>query len=113
MIVQALGTARHKEQDRGRRNRWLVPNLKGTSQRNRCKGRTFHSDEKEQMSVQILAYLHKTAIALLSLELKSRHHCHQEREGKKQGRDTGGNWGEGTQKKRKEKKPGIKRLTEK
>lgn len=65
------------------------------------------------MSVQILANLHKTAIALLSLELERWQHCYWEREGRKPGRDVGGNGREGTQKKKKKKKPGIKRLIEK
>lgn len=39
------------------------------------------------MSVQILAYLRNVAVTLLSLELESKHHCHQERDGRRQGRD--------------------------
>lgn len=39
------------------------------------------------MSVQILSFLHKSAMVLLSLELESGHHCKQERDCERQGRD--------------------------
>lgn len=59
-----------------------MPNLKDTSQRNRREKRTFHSEKKERMSVQILAYLCNVAVTLLNLKTEHRHHCHQERHGR-------------------------------
>lgn len=64
-----------------------MPNLKDTSQRNRREKRTFHSEKKERMSVQILAYLCNVAVTLLNLKTEHRHHCHQERHGRWQGTD--------------------------
>lgn len=64
-----------------------MPNLKDTSQRNRWEERTFHSEKKERMSVQILAYLCNVAVTLLNLKIEDRHHCHQERDGRRQGAD--------------------------
>lgn len=62
------------------------------------------------MSVQILSYLHKSAMVLLSLELESGHHCKQERDCERQGRDIWGNGREAVQEKR---AWDVEKLTEK